>query len=236
MQIQKKTNKIPLEKESQDILGHKEIKIQTMQQKQEKILKVASELFLKYGYQKTNLQMIIQQTGGSFATIYKFFETKENLFEKVIESNQKEFVKTLNEIFVQSIDSNLNIEKYFYNIGLCLVYEILKGNNIAWMRLMIIEAYNNPNLVKIFNSSANEIHYFFTQGIEYYNNKYNLEIQKNKIEEYSRLLVRLIIEPYFLFPLLDSNYKPPKREEIKSNLKTAIKIFILYLKNNKENQ
>ena len=58
--------------------------------------------------------------------------------------------------------------------------------------------------------------------------------KKNEIEEYARLLVRLIVEPYFLYPLLDPDYKPPKKQEIKSSLKSAIEIFMLYLKNNKE--
>lgn len=100
--------------------------MQKIQQRQEEILKIASELFLKYGYKKTSLQMIIERTGGSFATIYKFFNNKEDLFQKVIESNHKNFIETLKEIFVQNVDSHLNVEKYFYNIGLCLIEEMLK--------------------------------------------------------------------------------------------------------------
>ena len=235
--LKKQKDKInPLIKESLEgnLSIPKERVMQKIQQRQEEILKIASELFLKYGYKKTSLQMIIERTGGSFATIYKFFNNKEDLFQKVIESNHKDFIETLKEIFVQNVDSHLNVEKYFYNIGLCLIEEMLKKNNIALLRLTIIEAHKSPNLIKAFHQSAADVNHFFAKGIEYYNDKHHLDIEKNKIEEYARLLVRLIIEPYFLYPLLDPDYKPPKKQEIKSSLKSAIEIFMLYLENNKE--
>lgn len=53
LQIQKKTNKKTIKKESQGVLTKaNKIQMQIMQQKQIKILKVATELFLKYGYKK----------------------------------------------------------------------------------------------------------------------------------------------------------------------------------------
>lgn len=236
--MRKQKTKVPNQpkKESQERVPAttKKNTAQIAQQRQEEILKVASELFLQYGYKKTSLQMIIERTGGSFATIYKFFKNKEDLFQKVIESNHRNFIETLRAISIQNIDLCLNTEKYFYNIGLCLIDEMLKKNNIALVRLTIIEAYNNPNLVKIFHQSVADVNQFFFKGIESYNKIHHLEIDKSVIEEYSRLLVRLIIEPYFLYPLLDPDYQPPKKQEIKSSLKSAIEIFMLYLKNNKE--
>lgn len=222
-------------KESQEILTKtNKIQMQMMQQKQTKILKIATELFLKNGYRKTSLQMIVRQTGGSFATVYNIFGNKENLFRKVVEFNGESFIESLNKSFHSKFSSNLDLEKYFYHIGLCLIHEILSAQNIALMRLIILEGYDNPEIVTIFNQTSDVINSYFVKGIEYYKNETNLHINKKEIEECARILIHLVIEPYWFRPLMDSNYQPPKDSEIEYALKRAIKIFILYLKNYKE--
>ncbi len=220
-------------KQSEEVTSTK-AKMQINQQKQKEILKVANELFLKYGYKRTSLQMIVRQTGGSLATIYKIFGNKENLFQEVIKSDSEIFIETLNKIFIQNIDSNLNLEKYFYNFGQCLIREMLSAKNIAFMRLMILEGYNNPKFVKVFSQCGDEISHFVIRGIEYYNKKQNLEIGEKEIEGCAKLFIHLIIEPYWLHPLIDSDYQPPPNAVIEHTLMRAIKFFMLYLKTYKE--
>ncbi|MDE7175245.1 MAG: TetR/AcrR family transcriptional regulator [Helicobacter sp.] len=235
LRIQKKTNKKIVKKESQGVLTKtNKIQMQMMQQKQTKILKVATDLFLKYGYQKTSLQMIVRQTGGSFATIYNIFGSKEDLFSKVMELNGGDLIESLNEIYVQSMDSNLEVEKYFYNIGLHLIRETLDIKNIAFMRLMLLECYDNPKFATIFNQTSNVLSCFFIKGIEAYKDKMRLDIDKKEMEECARILIHLVIEPYWMYSLMDSNYQAPKDSEIEYALKRAIKIFMLYLKHYKE--
>ncbi|WP_416863968.1 TetR/AcrR family transcriptional regulator [Helicobacter ganmani] len=235
LQIQKKTNKKTIKKESQGVLTKaNKIQMQIMQQKQIKILKVATELFLKYGYKKTSLQMIVAQTGGSFATIYNIFGNKEYLFSKVMEFNGRDLIESLNKIYVQSMNFNLKVEKYFYDIGLHLIREILDIKNISFMRLMLLECYDNPKFATIFNQTSNVLNLFFVKGIEAYKDEMNLDIDQKEVEECARILIHLVIEPYWMYSLMDSNYQTPKESEIEYALKRAIKIFMLYLKHYKE--
>lgn len=218
-----------------DYLKPKPYKTHITEQKQRKILEVANEFFLKYGYKKTSLQMIVKQTGGSLATIYKVFGNKEDLFQKVIEFNGQKFIETMNQIFIQNMDSDLNLNEYLYNIGLHLIREVLKANNIAFLRLMILEGYGNQSFIETFRRSSDSMVFsIVSQGIKHYNSEQSLNLKDEEIERCARLFIHLIIESYWFDSLLDSNYQPPKDDKIQEDLKRAVKFFMLYLKYYKE--
>jgi AcrR family transcriptional regulator len=51
-----------------------------------RMLEVATELFLRDGYEQTSIDAILVRSGGSKATLYAYFPTKEDLFRAVIDS------------------------------------------------------------------------------------------------------------------------------------------------------
>lgn len=63
----------------------------------ELIVKTALELFLKNGYEKTSLSDIVAISGGSLASIYTFFESKEGLFQAIIEQEIDALIKEVDE-------------------------------------------------------------------------------------------------------------------------------------------
>ena len=54
-------------------------------EKREHILKVAYAAFLGEGYAATSMSSIAAKVGGSKATLYNYFSSKEELFAAVIE-------------------------------------------------------------------------------------------------------------------------------------------------------
>ena len=50
-----------------------------------RMLAAATELFLRDGYEQTSIDAILVQSGGSKATLYAYFPTKEDLFRAVID-------------------------------------------------------------------------------------------------------------------------------------------------------
>ena len=50
------------------------------------MLSAATELFLRDGYDQTSIDAILVRSGGSKATLYAYFPTKEDLFRAVIDS------------------------------------------------------------------------------------------------------------------------------------------------------
>lgn len=55
------------------------------QKRRVKILKAAADLFLEYGYGETSIDAIVERSGGSKATLYNYFPTKEDLFYSVVD-------------------------------------------------------------------------------------------------------------------------------------------------------
>ncbi len=54
------------------------------QEKRQRLLEAARELFTEQGYQGTSLNQVIARCGGSKQTIYSYFGDKEGLFKAVI--------------------------------------------------------------------------------------------------------------------------------------------------------
>src|SRR5262245_8680087 len=59
-------------------------KLETADQRRERIVRMAAPLFLKKGYDNVSIDEIIGVVGGSKATIYAWFGGKEGLFEAVV--------------------------------------------------------------------------------------------------------------------------------------------------------
>ena len=49
-----------------------------------KIISVARKLFLAQGYQKTKMRQIKDAAGVEIGTIYHFYQSKEDIFEKIV--------------------------------------------------------------------------------------------------------------------------------------------------------
>ncbi len=56
------------------------------QERQARILGAATTLFLKTGYGDTSIDAIVEQSGGSKATLYSYFPTKAALFRAVVDA------------------------------------------------------------------------------------------------------------------------------------------------------
>ena len=52
--------------------------------RREQIVAAAERMFLKQGFAKTSVNAIVREAGGSLATLYAEFGTKEALFESVL--------------------------------------------------------------------------------------------------------------------------------------------------------
>ncbi|WP_414058446.1 TetR/AcrR family transcriptional regulator [Rouxiella chamberiensis] len=48
------------------------------------IIDTATELFQEMGYERTSMNEVARRMGGSKATLYNYFASKEALFEKVV--------------------------------------------------------------------------------------------------------------------------------------------------------
>ena len=60
------------------------------QEKRQEIIKVAAQLFDELGYERTSMAAIAAKIGGSKATLYAYFPSKEELLRSVLEQDVHE--------------------------------------------------------------------------------------------------------------------------------------------------
>ena len=68
------------------------------EEKREEIVRIASELFQKHGYDRCSMAALSERLGGSKATLYGYFPSKEDLLRAVIQCEvASEFDRVLHE-------------------------------------------------------------------------------------------------------------------------------------------
>lgn len=109
-------------------------------QRQQQLLQVACEHFLKHGYAAASLDAIVQQAGGSKASVYHHFGGKQALFSAVIEQLCTEFLAQLRAIDV----SGVSLEDGLRTILQELVNVVANARHVAFYRLVIAGSTRFP--------------------------------------------------------------------------------------------
>ncbi len=107
-------------------------------QKQKNIIETAVLEFSEYGFSSANINRIAQKSQISVGSIYKYFDSKEDMFLKVVHYGVETLKTVLNEIMQNDEDFEARIEK------------IVKA----------IQVYSRGNapLTKLYNEMATESH------------------------------------------------------------------------------
>ena len=77
------------------------MRVRTEEKKQE-IVRIAAELFEQFGYERTSMSAISARVGGSKATLYGYFASKEELLRAVLDHDvNEEADRLLNEFIAE---------------------------------------------------------------------------------------------------------------------------------------
>ncbi|MGM0465810.1 MAG: TetR/AcrR family transcriptional regulator, partial [Acidobacteriota bacterium] len=68
------------------------------QENKKYILEVAEKLFVKSGYRKTAMDDIANEAQFSKATVYRYFESKLDMFTQIVKNSIEEYRKELTQI------------------------------------------------------------------------------------------------------------------------------------------
>ena len=108
-----------------------------------RILNAATDLFLKTGYGETSIDAIVEVSGGSKATLYSYFPTKDDLFRAVIEevvSNRKD----------PELDSSADIRSALITFGVQRMQVVFSRHHRALLRLIIAERERFPDIARLY--------------------------------------------------------------------------------------
>nr|WP_321242641.1 TetR/AcrR family transcriptional regulator [uncultured Tolumonas sp.] len=100
------------------------------------IVDVAKEVFSRQGFENTSMSEIASRVGGSKATLYNYFSSKEEIFAAVMESSATEQIAGAFKLLEEEND----IRSTLLNFGLHYLRSILAPDIMAIRKMAINEA------------------------------------------------------------------------------------------------
>jgi AcrR family transcriptional regulator len=119
-------------------------------EKREAILRIAYQAFLTDGYAATSMSEIARQVGGSKATLYNYFKSKEELFTAVVD----EKCQDIQDMVFDAALALDDFPKALTQLGDRFLHVVLREDSIATFRLITGEAARFPELGRAFYSSG----------------------------------------------------------------------------------
>jgi TetR/AcrR family transcriptional repressor of mexJK operon len=115
-------------------------------ERRDTILQIAHAAFLEDGYAATSMSAIAAKVGGSKATLYNYFSSKEDLFAAVIAERCRDFEEMLYDADLETQD----FRKALTILGERAVRWMLRDDSIATYRLITAESGRFPELGRAF--------------------------------------------------------------------------------------
>ncbi|MGH6877253.1 MAG: TetR/AcrR family transcriptional regulator [Rhizomicrobium sp.] len=123
-------------------------------EKREAIVRIALDAFLADGYAETSMSSVAAKVGGSKATLYNYFKSKEELFVAVVERKCEQILNLLN---AAEIESGGDLKATLSNFGEHFVELLLSDDSIGTFRLATAESARFPEIGRaIYNSGVRQ--------------------------------------------------------------------------------
>jgi AcrR family transcriptional regulator len=107
-------------------------------------LQAAREVFLEQGYEEASVNEIVRRAGGSLATLYAQFASKEGIFLAVAEEQHERFVRAMTPGRVD----HLPLEEGLQAMGEQFVHALLSRESLAFFRIIVGEGRKFPQLLQ----------------------------------------------------------------------------------------
>jgi TetR/AcrR family transcriptional repressor of mexJK operon len=112
--------------------------------RREQLIAVAEQLFLQNGFANTSVNAIVREAGGSLATLYAEFGSKESLFESVLSERAARFFPEESSAPKESLDAQAELRA----LATQMLKRMLSDDGLAVYRLAVHEAPRFPALRK----------------------------------------------------------------------------------------
>ena len=189
-------------------------------ERRECILKAAYAAFLADGYALTSMSSIVGKVGGSKATLYNHFSSKEELFVAVIEEKCRDVQAS---VFGTQIEGK-DFHKTLTGLADRVVRVVLQDESISIYRLITAETARFPELGRIFYLSGRQkgmqtLIEFFEQG------QRGGELKPGSPKKMATLFLGLCQGELWLQKLWNVNSNPAEKE-IKAAIGQTVSVFL----------
>jgi AcrR family transcriptional regulator len=119
---------------------------QSPDERRENILAVAAEVFAHEGYGTASMSMIAARLGGSKATLYKYFTSKEELFQAVMQRKCEAVIGPLEEM----ADTSRNPTELLLAFGKVFLWRLCQHDALIINRTVHGEGQRFPEVAQAF--------------------------------------------------------------------------------------
>jgi TetR/AcrR family transcriptional repressor of mexJK operon len=112
--------------------------------RREQLIAVAEQLFLQHGFANTSVNAIVREAGGSLATLYAEFGSKESLFESVLSARAQRFFPEDRPTPRRPLNARTELR----DLATHMLRRMLSEDGLAVYRLAVHEAPRFPALRK----------------------------------------------------------------------------------------
>ena len=188
--------------------------------KRQSIIKGATKLFLKHGFNTVSMDKIAQSAPVSKATLYKYFDSKNDLLAAVIDELCGSLWQTMEDVPVDSENVEHNLKK----IASAFVNLIFSNEGLAIYRLIVAECYDFPELGKLVYETGPKS---ALSQLEQYLNTINQRDQLNIIDlTFAADSFFSLLKGDLHFQCLLGIKKPPSNEEKKVLINQVVAIYM----------
>ena len=124
--------------------GNGNMRTRQLAARREQLIAVAEQLFLQHGFANTSVNAIVREAGGSLATLYAEFGSKESLFESVLSERAARFFPEERSAPKQPLDAQAELRA----LATQMLKRMLSDDGLAVYRLAVHEAPRFPALRK----------------------------------------------------------------------------------------
>ena len=120
------------------------------QDRHDAIVAIASRSFLEKGYAGTSMSAVAAEVGGSKATLWNYFPSKEDLFSAVIDRAASDFRARLSVLLEPGGDLEASLRRF----AASFLEKVTSAQAIALHRLVVGEVLRFPEVGRIFFERA----------------------------------------------------------------------------------
>jgi len=116
------------------------------EQRRQALVEASLAVFLEQGYERASIEEVMRRVGGSKASLYSYFGSKEGLFSEVVLTQFDRFLQDL-----QLPDrADAHVERTLTAIGCRFLHKLSEPSALGLFRIIVAEAPRFPVLAERF--------------------------------------------------------------------------------------
>lgn len=118
------------------------------------IVDAAAQLFLEVGYEGASMQELSKRIGGSKATLYNYFASKEELFVDVVCSFATKYLTEAGDEILLNEDETLSLKEVLTKFGEKMLQVLTNETRALAVYRMVIAESGRSDIGKLFHQSG----------------------------------------------------------------------------------